>query len=49
MTVRKYNYTEEKFEHLIFQSFDYDESRNEVPVPPWWDKKEVDSKRRSFL
>ena len=42
--MRKYNYTEEKFEHLIFQSFDYDESRNEVPVPPWWDKKEVHSR-----
>ena len=42
--MRKYNYTEENFENLVFQSFDYDESRNEVPVPPWWDKKEVHSR-----
>ena len=42
--MRKYNYTEENFENLVFQSFDYDDSRNEVPVPPWWDKKEVHSR-----
>jgi hypothetical protein len=33
--MRKYNYTEENFENLVFQSFDYDDSRNEVHLPPW--------------
>ena len=42
--MRKYNYTEEKIDQFIIQSFDYDETRNEVPVPPWWDKKEVHSR-----
>ena len=42
--MRKYNYTEEKIDRFIIQSFDYDETRNEVPVPPWWDKKEVHSR-----
>ena len=39
--MRKYNYTEEKIDQFIIQSFDYDESRNEISVPPWWNKKEV--------
>ena len=42
--MRKYNYTEEKIDQFIIQSFDYDESRNEIPVPSWWDKKEVHSR-----
>ena len=39
--IRKYEYTEEKFEHLVFQSFEYKEERNETPIPPWWNKNEV--------
>jgi hypothetical protein len=39
--MEKYSYTEQDFEHLVFQSFDYNDSRNEVPDFPWWEKKEV--------
>jgi putative transposase len=42
--IRKYEYTEEEFEHLVFQSFEYNEERDETPIPPWWDKKEVHSR-----
>ena len=39
--IRRYRYTEEKVGHLNFQSFEYDENRNEGLLPPWWSKKEV--------
>ena len=42
--IRKYEYTEEEFEHLVFQSFEYNEERDETPIPPWWDKTEVHSR-----
>jgi len=42
--IRKYEYTEEEFEHLVFQSFEYKEERDEIPIPPWWDKNEVHSR-----
>ena len=42
--IRKYEYTEEEFEHLVFQSFEYKEERDETPIPPWWDKNEVHSR-----
>ena len=42
--IRKYEYTEEEFEHLVFQSFEYKEERDETPIPPWWNKNEVHSR-----
>ena len=39
--IRKYEYTQEEFEHLVFQSFEYKEDRDKIPIPPWWDKNEV--------
>jgi IS605 OrfB family transposase len=42
--IRKYEYTEEEFEHLVFQSFEYKEERNETPIPPWWNKNEVNNR-----
>ena len=42
--IRKYKYTENRVDHLIFQSFEYDENRNEGLLPPWWSKKEVSSR-----
>lgn len=35
---RKYEFTEETLDHLTFQDFKYDESRNETMVPSWWEK-----------
>ena len=42
--IRKYEYTEEEFEHLVFQSFEYKQERDDTPIPPWWDKNEVHSR-----
>ena len=35
--MRKYKYTEETYGNLIFKDFVYDEDRNEIPIPPWWE------------
>ena len=37
--VRKYKYTEERLGNILFQDFVYDQNRNEIPQPSWWDKK----------
>jgi len=42
--IRKYEYTEEEFEHLVFQSFEYKEERDETPIPPWWNRNEIHSR-----
>ena len=34
--LRKYEYKEEAWEHLIFKELNYDENRNEIPIPDWW-------------
>jgi len=36
--VRKYKYVEKDTEHFKFIDFEYDEKRNEVPIPPWWNE-----------
>lgn len=37
--VRKYEYTEETHDNLLFKDIVYDENRDEIPVPEWWDGK----------
>jgi len=34
---RKYEYTEEIKGNLIFKDYVYDEERNEIPIPEWWE------------
>jgi hypothetical protein len=37
--LRKFSYVEKKVGNLLFQEFIYDENRNEIPVPEWWQGK----------
>lgn len=36
--MRKYEYVEETNDNFIFKDFVFDEERDEIPIPPWWDK-----------
>jgi len=37
--IRNYEYVEETYDNLCFQSFRYDKDRNSNPVAPWWSTK----------
>ena len=37
--IRKYQFVEEKYGNLTFQSFEYEEENNKDPVAPWWSSK----------
>jgi len=37
--LRKYKYTEEQLGNLCFKDFVYEENRDKIPIPDWWEGK----------
>ena len=35
--MRKYDYVEETKDNLTFKEFVFDEDRNKIPIPEWWE------------